>query len=119
MINKNKVSQVLSERVRSKGDTTELSCKLTSKELQQRRATVLASLKMQVLEKKELQNGYAFRFPGTDQIIDELTEFVKTERQCCDFFTFNISILGDGGEAWLELTGPEGAKDFISSELGL
>lgn len=103
----------------AKNDTTELSCKLTSKELQLRKATVLASLRNQVLERKELQNGYAFRFNGSDKVIDELIEFVKTERQCCDFFTFSLSFSGDGREAWLEMTGPEGAKDFISSELGM
>jgi len=62
---------------------------------------------------------YAFKFPGTDAMLDELTEFIKTERECCDFFTFNISISGDKSEAWLELTGLEGAKDFIKTELEL
>jgi len=103
----------------AKSDTTELSCKLTSKELQQRKETVIASLKQQVLETKELQNGFAFRFKSTDKILDELTEFVKSERQCCDFFTFTLIFPGDGSDAWLELTGPEGTKDFISTELGL
>jgi hypothetical protein len=52
-------------------------------------------------------------------MLDELTEFIKTERECCDFFVFNLSISGDKSEAWLELTGEEGAKNFIESELGL
>lgn len=52
-------------------------------------------------------------------MLDELIEFIKTERECCDFFTFNLSITGDKSEAWLELTGVEGAKDFVTTELGL
>ena len=96
-----------------------LTCKLTSPELQKRKETVLASLKAKVIEKKELDNGYAFKFSGSDQMVDELTEFIKTERECCDFFTFNLSISGDKSEAWLELTGVEGAKDFVTQELGL
>lgn len=103
----------------SNKNNTELSCKLTSKELQQRKATVLAGLKDQVLEKKDLHNGFAFKFKGTDKMIDDIIEFVKTERKCCDFFTFTLSFSGDGSEAWLELTGPDGAKDFISTELGM
>ncbi|MBL0342903.1 MAG: hypothetical protein IPP71_19730 [Bacteroidetes bacterium] len=108
-----------SEDCKAKSKSGEIACKLTSPELQARKATVLSSLKAQVIEKKELKNGYAFKFPGNDKIVDELTEFVKTERECCDFFTFNISISGDKSEAWLELTGAEGTKDFIVNELEL
>ena len=70
-----------------------------------------------MVEKKELENGFAFRFNGSDAMIDELTEFIKTERQCCDFFTFNLSVEGDSSTAWLELTGPKEVKEFIQTEL--
>lgn len=80
---------------------------------------LLKSLQEKVIEKKELPDGYAFRFPGSDAMVDELVEFIKTERECCDFFIFNLSISGDKSEAWLELTGVEGAKDFVKDELGL
>lgn len=86
-------------------------------EMQKRKETVLASLKAQMTEKKEVKGGYAFKFPGTDKMLDEPTEFIKTERECCDFFTFTISISGDKSEAWLELTGADGVKHFISTEL--
>jgi hypothetical protein len=100
-------------------DSTKIACKLTTPELRERKETVLARLKSQVIEKKELKDGYAFKFDGSDKMLDELTEFIKTERACCDFFTFNLSIAGDKNTAWLELTGAEGAKEFIGSELGL
>ncbi len=96
-----------------------LTCKLTSPELRKRKETVLKSLKSQILQKNELANGYSYKFTGSDKMVDELTEFVKTERACCDFFTFNISISGDKSEAWLEIKGPDGAKDFIKTELEL
>jgi hypothetical protein len=110
---------VCSDECTAKSKTGDLACKLTSAELQERKATVLASLREKVIEKRELRDGYAFKFPGSDEVLDELTEFIKTERECCDFFTFNLSISGDKGEAWLELTGAKGAKDFIATELGL
>lgn len=100
-------------------DSNKLSCKLTSPELKKRKETVIASLKAQLLEKKELKNGYAFRFTGNDSTLDELTEFIKTERECCSFFTFNLIASGDKTSIWLELTGAEGTKNFITSELGL
>lgn len=105
--------------VTARNGSSEVSCKLTTSELQQRKETVLASLKKQVLEKKELPDGYAFRFNGSDQLIDELTEFIKSERACCSFFVFNLSVSGDGKEIWLSLTGPEGTREMIAGELGL
>lgn len=100
-------------------NSVELTCKLSSPEFRERKETVLNSLKSKILEKKELEKGYAFKFHGRDEILDELNEFIKTERTCCDFFLFGLSISGDKSETWLELSGPEGVKDFISSELGL
>lgn len=98
---------------------TELTCKLMPEALRVRKETVLHSLKGKMLDRKELSNGYAFRFPGTDDVVDELVEFIKTERECCDFFVFNLSVSGDKSEAWLTMTGVPGAKDFITDELGL
>lgn len=101
------------------GQATELVCTLTSAELRERKETVLASLRRQVLEKRELSDGYAFRFAGSDEVLDELLEFIKTERTCCAFFTFGLSVSGDGREAWLQMTGAQGVKYFIEVELGL
>lgn len=99
--------------------SNDITCKLTTPELRKRKETVITNLKRQLVEKRALKNGYAFRFPGSDDMLDELTEFIKTERECCDFFIFGLSVSGDKTEAWLELTGADGAKDFIVAELGL
>ncbi|PBQ33927.1 hypothetical protein CNR22_19775 [Sphingobacteriaceae bacterium] len=99
------------------GKPKEMACKLTSPELRKRKETVLAELRKAVIERKELVNGYAFKFNCSDQMLDKLNEFIKSERQCCDFFTFNV--LTSGEEVWLELTGEEGVKDFIKTELEL
>lgn len=42
--------------------TNGIACKLTSPELQNRKETALANLQMQTIERKELHNGYAFKF---------------------------------------------------------
>jgi hypothetical protein len=102
----------------AKKSETAFVCKLTSAEFRERKATVVASLKKQILEKKELKTGFAYKFAGTDATVDEITNFIKTERQCCGFFKFSLSVNGDS-DAWLEITGPEGAKDVIISELEL
>ena len=44
-----------------------MTCKLTTPELRERKATVLADLKKSMLEKKELPNGYARGFNGQEK----------------------------------------------------
>lgn len=39
-----------------------MQCKLTAPELRERKATVVAHLKMQVRHKEELSNGFAYQF---------------------------------------------------------
>jgi hypothetical protein len=93
-----------------------LACKLTTPELQQRKRTVISNLKQHLLEKKELPDGFAFRYEGSDEMVNLVTEFIKTERQCCDFFNFTMAALNDS-TLWLNITGPEGTKIFILTEL--
>lgn len=93
-----------------------ITCKLITPELQQRKATVIAELKALVLNRKELSNGFSYEFLGTDEILDKLNAFIKTERLCCDFFTFQLTV--EENTALLSLTGPEGAKEFLKEEIG-
>jgi len=85
--------------------------------LQQRKKTVVAELKNVLLEKIELENGFSYKFNGSDEMLDILNSFIKTERLCCDFFVFNLKISSHDSFAWLELTGPEGVKKFIKCEI--
>jgi hypothetical protein len=96
-----------------------ISCKLTSPELQKHKTEVIALLKAEVLQRKELGNGYQYSFKGADKIIDDITGFIKSERACCDFFTFNLLIEDVNRNVLLTITGPEGTKEFINSEMDL
>ena len=93
-----------------------MTCKLTTPELQQRKAGTINYLKEQTVEKIELHNGYTYKFEATDSLLDLLTGFVKTERLCCDFFDFNISVKNNI-TAFLSITGKSRAKEFIENEL--
>ena len=110
---------VCSDDCEAESKRGELTCKLTTPGLRQRKETVIKGLKSQILTKKEMKYAYSYKFAGKDKMVDELAEFIKAERACCDFFIFNLSIRGDKSEAWLEITGPKGAKDFIKTELGM
>ena len=92
-----------------------IACNLTDAEFQERRRAVLKTIKGAVVEVKELGNGYAYRFPSDEIWIPELTKLITFERACCLFLRFNLRLEPSGGPIWLELTGPEGTKDFLHS----
>ena len=94
-----------------------LTCKLTTPELQQRKKTVIAKIKSVLLSKQETDDGYKYKFQGNDEAIDLLSQFIKTERLCCEFFSYQLSVSDGNSAIWFELSGPEGAKEFIKSEL--
>jgi hypothetical protein len=102
----------------TRGEKTPLlACALTTPELRQRKATILEGLRTSVLGVVELESGYSYTFPGTDAMVREVSEFIVTERACCGFFTFTLVV--EEGSLRLDLTGPEGVKEFILRELEL
>ena len=94
-----------------------ITCKLTAPELQTRKVTVIAQLRALVIESKELPDGYSYKFDATDQNLDSLNEFIKTERMCCDFFIFQLTIRENF--VFLSITGPADAKAFLKEEIDL
>jgi hypothetical protein len=99
-------------------ENAKLSCQFTTPELRERKKTIIADLKNLVLEKTELANGFRYYFNGTDKTLDLLNNFIMTERLCCAFFTFTLTISDEKNFTTLELTGPPGVKDFIKEEIG-
>lgn len=92
-----------------------IACSLTSAELQERRSTLLQKVRSAVVEVKELDGGYAYSFPSANEWLQELAGLVDLERQCCPFLRFRITVEANGGPLWLDLTGPEGTKQFLVS----
>jgi hypothetical protein len=62
----------LNDNYQAKSKTRELTCRLTSPELRERKAAAIANLKKQILMTKELKNGFSYRFTATDSLVDEL-----------------------------------------------
>jgi len=92
-----------------------MACALTSAQLQERRRTVLDKVKQAIVETKELDDGFALSFPSSGESLTELVAMVALERQCCPFLRFRITVEAGAGPLWLEITGPEGTKDFLKN----
>lgn len=92
-------------------------CQLTEEAVAARRQTIQGDLWDKVEAKQALADGYAFRFPNTDEIARLLLDFILIERQCCAFFQIELVFLPGNGSIWLHLRGGEDVKQFIEAEL--
>ncbi len=99
------------------GEETPIACKLTGAERAERGDTV-KNLFDETEEVRELDDGYAFRFSGSDAMAPRLLEFTLEERRCCPFFTFELVFTPNEGHIWVHLRGSEAIKEFVASAWG-
>lgn len=92
-----------------------VACDLSASRLEERKEEISEDIWADVEEKQELEDGYAFRFPGTDEWATRLYNFVRFERKCCRFFLFTLQFEPDEGPIWLRMEGGPGTKEFIQS----
>ena len=93
------------------------ACCLTSAELREREATLLAQFRSAVIGTEELRDGYAFRVPGDGKRIKMIAEMIVAERECCPFLTFELVAQPSLGPVIVRVTGPAGTKDFLKTVL--
>jgi hypothetical protein len=62
---------------------------------------------------KELEDGFAYRFPSDDSLLADLFTLIQLEHQCCPFLRLGLIVAAGRGPVWLELTGPAGTKEFL------
>jgi hypothetical protein len=96
-----------------------VACSLTTPELHEREQTVLAKIRTRILEVRDLDSGFALRFAPEDAVLADLATLIDLERQCCPFLRFELKVLPANGPIWLELTGPEGTREFLRTVLDL
>jgi hypothetical protein len=92
-----------------------IACKLTDSDFQRRRTDLLNEVAGGVVETKELEDGYACRFPSDAIWVATLAKLITVERECCPFLRFSLRLEPAEGPIWLDLTGPPGTKDFLNS----
>lgn len=95
-----------------------IACSLTTPELRAREQAIQREVLGGLAEVRELPDGYALRFPGDAAWLATLAEFIRFERECCPFFTFELRCEPRQGPLWLQLRGPEGVKGFVGGLLG-
>lgn len=94
-----------------------IACTLTGDE-QAERGGKVSHLFKAVEQVRELTDGYAFRFSGSDGTAARLLEFVLAERRCCPFFTFELVFGPNVSSIWVQLRGSSAIKTFVASAWG-
>lgn len=62
---------------------------------------------------EQVENGLRFSFSPEQAGVAELARIMELERDCCRFFRFTLIIEPDNGPLRLELSGPEGTREFL------
>ena len=96
-----------------------LACRLVGPEFAARKERITRELFAHVERVDELADGFAFRFPALEPWPNKVIDFIAAERECCPFFRFEVVFEPNGGPLWLRMSGENGAKTFLESELGL
>ncbi|HEX4715742.1 MAG TPA: hypothetical protein VH164_12530 [Ktedonobacteraceae bacterium] len=92
-----------------------LACLLTGKD-QAARGEVVQSLMASHQQMQELEDGYAFQFPGESEWIQRVVTFIAEERACCPFFTFELHYEPNLGPIWLHLRGSAEIKALLRDQ---
>jgi hypothetical protein len=84
-----------------------------------RHSELLRELATAVTDVEELADGLAIRFPARPYLFLRLAEWMELERACCPFLRFGLVFENRVPTMRLELTGPEGVKEFLRAELAI
>ena len=92
-----------------------IACTLTPEALRTRREGLLMDLLRRAERREDLDNGLRLEFAPAAETVVLIARVIEAERHCCRFLRFGMVVEPDGGPVFLELTGPAGARDFVSA----
>lgn len=92
-----------------------LACALSEKQMQKRRKDYLDKISASLVDFKELESGFSYRFPLREKILQDLAAVIDLERKCCPFLNFKLILEAGNSFIFLELTGAKGTKEMIKN----
>lgn len=92
-----------------------LSCTLLPDDLRERLETLKVEVFANLIAKEELDDGYIFYFEDDKIMLDKVFEFISTEKLCCPFFKFDVSVLPFNKGLALRISGSKEIKSFVAN----
>ena len=102
---------------REKNVSLPIACTLTPGELATMRNGLLPGLLAGASAKEPIPEGFRCRFDPQVNLVKEVAAVIDVEHRCCRFLRFLLLVEPGDGPVWLEVTGPEGTEDFLSTLL--
>ena len=95
-----------------------VACLLTDEDLIERKEYLRSTIFPKVLRNDKKSNSMTYYFEDHESTLSELMEFVRSEKECCPFFKFDLSILPSNQGLALRISGSELAMQFWEEEIG-
>jgi len=99
--------------------TIPIACDLSPDAVRAGRAGLLPGLAERADRRDETQDGYLLTFQASSDVLRAIAATVDAERQCCRWLRFVLTVEPDGGAITLALSGPQGAREFLSALFGV
>jgi hypothetical protein len=91
-----------------------VACTLGPAALKARREGLLADLLQRAERRETLSDGQRWTFHPSDDVVSLIGQAINAERECCRFLSFRLTVPAAEGPIVLEVTGPEGTREFLS-----
>jgi hypothetical protein len=95
-----------------------IACTLTPAELTAMRSGLLPGLLARANAREVVAGGFRWRFSPQADLVKEVGAVIEAEHRCCRFLRFLLLVDPGDGPVWLEVTGPKGTDDFLSTLIG-
>ena len=92
-----------------------IGCTLTDDALRARKSGLLAQIATLATKRAKLTADYRLEFPATSEALTRITAMIDAERQCCRCLRFTLTVESNLGAIALELSGPEGTREFLEA----
>ena len=94
-------------------------CTLSPDALRTRRAGLLTELLKRSARHELLQDGLRMVFAPSGETLSSITRAIEAERHCRVCNRFKLTVEPDEGQFALELTGPQGTREFVAALLDM
>ena len=95
-----------------------IACTLSDDALRVRKGS-LARLVSDATKTTKLGNGFCLEFAAAAETLANIVAIIDAERQCCRFLRFALTVEPNLRTISLEVTGLEGAQEFLEGLLDL
>ena len=93
--------------------TLPIACTLRPGELAARGDALLPGLFARARAREEIPGGLRLRFDGKEGVLADIAAVVEAEHHCCAFLRFELRVEPGDGPIVLDVTGPEGTREFL------